>query len=646
MAKAKYENRLKTAIQAVFIAAIVILLLIPLFKTDFITDFESYCPFGGIMTLGSKAWLGSMSCQMSETQIFMGLALIVGVILFGKLFCGYICPIGTVIEWLQKLAVKLKLKIITLRGWPDRILRVFKYAILYFTAYYSITSSELFCKKFDPYYVSVTGFGHDVVFWWGLAAILFVLGSVFIRFFWCKYLCPLAALSNIAANILVSAPILIVYLIIRWAGLDLHVAWLLAALSLAGAATEIFRFKFYDLNPFKITVVEPTCSHCDLCDMKCPQGIEVNHYEQVDHPDCTLCMDCVKTCPKPGAIRLWKWNKTWIPPVIILLFIALALLFAGRVEFTTITERWGGFDSLQTVQSMEISNLRSVKCFGSATSLQRKLMRNRGIVGIDAYAKNHHVRIFYNTEILDSTGVKKAVFSPSKYKIRDPKSDISTISVIRIGVEELFDGYDNNDLFYLLMASPDVFAFRTEFGEPVMVDIYYNGLAISPEGLRGLIDAGGYDKPVKDDKTERVETPFRSEKHFESLPDMTLREFIMAFFPAKDQTFNNYKNYDAEDLFIFEFGMPQAENSRMGQQINYFVSHLSEYNGIVRFRTDFTDRAVGQVYFLPDSVDSMMIVGKMTAPEMKVYLRDGSTTNFKNPFKMEEPFRIYQNKTK
>ncbi|MDD3807238.1 MAG: 4Fe-4S binding protein, partial [Candidatus Marinimicrobia bacterium] len=148
----KYSNRLKQIIQLSILGLIILFLLISLFSKDFAPDFEAYCPFGGLMALGSKAWLGSLSCSMSSLQIFMGLALVVAVILFGKLFCGYVCPIGTVIEHLRKLAAKVGLKTITLKGWLDRALRVLKYVIIFITAYFTVTTSELFCKKFDPYY--------------------------------------------------------------------------------------------------------------------------------------------------------------------------------------------------------------------------------------------------------------------------------------------------------------------------------------------------------------------------------------------------------------------------------------------------------------------------------------------------------------
>ncbi|MCD6234449.1 MAG: 4Fe-4S binding protein [Candidatus Marinimicrobia bacterium] len=639
MAK-QYNNRLKQTIQLTILGLIVLFMLIPLFKKDFVVDFEAYCPFGGLMTLGSKAWLGSLSCSMSATQLFMGVALVVGIILFGKLFCGYICPIGTVIEHLRKLAAKIGLKTITLKGWPDRALRVLKYFILYFTAYFSITSSELFCKKFDPYYGVTSGFDVDTVLWWSLSALFIVLVvSVFVRYFWCKYLCPLSAVSNIAANVLVSAPILVVYLILRWAGVDLHVAWLLGALALSGAATEIFRYKFFGLTPFRIKVNESQCTSCALCDQKCPQGIEVHNYKTVDHPDCTLCMDCVKTCPTKGAIHFWKWNKTWIPPVIIAVLFVLALIFASNYEIATISERWGDYRNVENVQSVELEDLRSIKCYGSAKSLQGKLMRKPGIIGLDAYASEHRVIIFYNGDVLDESGVMRAVFSPSKYKIHSPEPSIDQVDILQVGVYELFDGYDNYDLYRMLAKHKGVFAFKTEFGEPVMVDIYFDQNLESVDDILKTINGGEYIM-VKEGKEETVYVEFETAEGEKLLDPISFRDFVLEFFPAVKQTFNNYETYELSELKVLEIGLPEAENSSYKRNLSYYISHLSGNDGIVRFETLYTDRPIAHIYFDPTQVDSAEIVEMLTSPTMTVYLRDGSSRDFDNPFHPEEPFKV------
>ena len=86
----------------------------------------------------------------------MGVALFIGIVLFSRLFCGYICPLGTISEWIGKLGDRMKVRI-TLKGFADYALRFLKYALLFITFYFTLKSSELFCKKFDPYYGAVSG---------------------------------------------------------------------------------------------------------------------------------------------------------------------------------------------------------------------------------------------------------------------------------------------------------------------------------------------------------------------------------------------------------------------------------------------------------------------------------------------------------
>ncbi len=193
----KKLNWPRMIIQWGVIAFILFLIIRQLFSRNFIADFEAYCPFGGIQALGSYMLNQALSCTMTSTQIAMGILLFVAVLIFSKLFCSFICPVGTVSEWLGKLGKKMKVRF-TLKGVTDKILKSLKYILLFITIYFTFQSNELFCKKFDPYYAAVTGFNPDVVIWYAVISIFLVIaGSIFIRLFWCKYICPLGALSYI-----------------------------------------------------------------------------------------------------------------------------------------------------------------------------------------------------------------------------------------------------------------------------------------------------------------------------------------------------------------------------------------------------------------------------------------------------------------
>ncbi len=185
------NNGYKKGLQFLIVGLLAYMVVRLFVDPNYIADFEAYCPIGGMQAFSSFLVNNTLACSMTETQIFMGIVLLAGVVIFGKLFCSYICPIGTFTEWLGKIGDKIKMQY-TISGIADRGLRIFKYGLLFVTFYFTVKTSELFCKEFDPYYAVFSGFGYDVYLWYAIPALLItVLGAIFIRQFWCKYLCPL-----------------------------------------------------------------------------------------------------------------------------------------------------------------------------------------------------------------------------------------------------------------------------------------------------------------------------------------------------------------------------------------------------------------------------------------------------------------------
>ncbi len=637
------HNKIKLLFQAIILLLIIILVIIGCTDKAKKADFEAYCPFGGLVSLGSKFHLGSMSCSMNETQVFMGIFLLIGVILIGKLFCGYICPIGTVTEWLNKLFARFKFSIV-LKGKADRILRLGKYVLLFFTAYFTATASELWCKKFDPYYAAVTGFGSDTVLLVGILTIFTVVVlSVFIRFFWCKYICPLGALSNIFSNVLITAPILIIYFGLYIFGIKLHILWLLLALCLSGALTEILRFKFFSILPFRIKINKNTCTTCGNCDDNCPQGIPVSSYEKVTHPDCTLCLDCTKECSSSGSIRLNKGNYGWLPPVALVVLFILALLTARNFEFKTLSERWGNYAELESVQKFEMEGLKSVKCWGSSKSLQNKLMKQPGIVGLDTYVKSHKVVVYYDSTKIDEYGIKKAIFTPYQYKIQKfDEYQPEKIAVFEIPISGLWDVQDNADLIRMLRVNPKIVGFETNFGEPVIARIYVELGKVTPDSIIYLINQKSYEKKLPNGKTEVVKVNFRCEGRGAFVDTLDYVTFRRQLFAGYDQAFNNYENYQPADLMIFEIGLPDAESIAVRRALKYLTSHISFFDGVVRVRNDYTDREALLIYFDPTQVNPKDIQTKLNEPMLKILTSDEKIMEMENSFEFREPLRIYQ----
>jgi len=125
----KETNYFKNTFQIVILLLLAYMVIRMFADANYFADFEAYCPFGGMLALSSFLVSNTLACSMTEAQIFMGISLIAGVILFAKLFCSFICPIGTFTEWLGKLGDKMKMRY-TITGIADKGLRIFKYGAI------------------------------------------------------------------------------------------------------------------------------------------------------------------------------------------------------------------------------------------------------------------------------------------------------------------------------------------------------------------------------------------------------------------------------------------------------------------------------------------------------------------------------------
>jgi len=623
----------------IFQAAILGLILVLLMMGLRGSSLEKFCPFGGLMSLGSKLWMGSMSCSMSMQQVSMGIVLLIGVILFSKLFCGYLCPIGTVTEWLNKLYSKVG-KNITLKGKLDRALRAGKYVLLFFTAHITMTSSELWCKKFDPFYASVSGFDGDVTLWAGVMTIVAVVFlSVFIRFFWCKYACPLGALSNIFQNAIIVIPVIIVFVILRVSGVAIDIMWLILLICIIGAAIEIFRFKFFTITPFKINVDKSTCISCKLCDKACPQGIDVSEYEKVDHPDCNLCMDCVKSCKTDNAIKLANTKYNWIPPVAVIVLIILGFVISKQFTLTTLAEKWDNFEQVGNIKTFEMEGLNSVKCFGSSKSLATKLTHTKGIHGLDTWADQHKIKIYYDADKLNEADLRSAMFTPSTYRIKDfSEEDVpENVTVFEVPVDGIFDAFDNRDLIYLLRENDAICGMATAFGEPVNITIVFKEGALTPAEICEIIETRSYMKG--DDK---VKVDFECASEGEIIETISYREFLNDYFQTFDRKFNEYDEKDVTTFGIYEIDLPNADNSTLKRRFPYLTSHLSFDDNIVRLRTKYTDRSIVQIYFVKDAISADEIYEKLIVEKLTYQVRGGDTKELANPYKFKNPGKIIE----
>lgn len=230
-------------------------------------SFDSFCAFGGIETLLPYLFSGHL-LKSTNLLNFSALIATLGVALIaGRAFCGWLCGLGAiqdfVAEWTRKLLGEERhirgrqsKAILPLRlpAIVDRPLRYAKYLALLVILTASLYLAFPPLREFCPVR-AVFGLHMTALLWITLA--VFFAGSVLVERFWCKYLCPL------------------------------------------GAALAIFN----KISPMRLVSDSRRCNNCGRCDIECSMDIpDVPH--NLDHPECIRCMECLNTCAREGTLEL------------------------------------------------------------------------------------------------------------------------------------------------------------------------------------------------------------------------------------------------------------------------------------------------------------------------------------------------------
>ena len=635
------KNKIRFYIQLIFLILILYVAIRPAFDKSYIADFEQYCPFGGISSFFSKLNLGSMSCNMSETQVFLGIALLLGAGLIGKLFCGFVCPIGSVSEWLGKLGDKLKIR----KEIPkklDTYLRILKYVLLFITIYFTMTSSELFCKKFDPYYASVHLFSdNDIVLLFAIPAfILTIAGAIFFRLFWCKYLCPLGAMTNVFMNIIPAGLVILLFVILNYFGAGLNYIWLLGGLVLSGLLNEII-FKKSFISPFAKIRKNNDCTNCGFCDLKCPQGIKISSGTTVNHIDCNLCTDCIYNCPRKNVLTINNRPKLkYLSPIVLVILIIISLGAANYYEFNTISLRWGTSEGKEALYVY--SGLKSIKCYGSSMSLAGTLKSVDGIIGLDTYAKSHTVKVYYNPDIISEEKVKEALFKPAKRIISEPENVYTdSVSIYEVGIYGLFDQVDFSNLYSIFKSNKGFYRIETHFGEPVKATIFFNPKIVSISDIKRIIESKI--TIIKNNGIEeKIETNFKLENNGIVKEVISALEYKKMIFRPIEEDFVDLENYNKENIYVYQYYLPEAENPAMREKFDYLISYLSGFDGILKFKTEFIDKPYALIYYDVKVIDSDKIKNILQSKKLKFYITETETQEIENPFKLLSEGNIYK----
>ena len=253
MKKLKKKKLLRSIIQIGFFVIVATIALAKTLsekgiKIPFVKEvsLHAICPFGGVVSIYNYFATGTLVQKIHSSSAILMLAVLALALLFGPVFCGWICPFGTFQEFLGKIGRKLLGKRYNnfIPKKIDNVLRFSRYFVLALVIYNTAITAKLMFQNIDPYYALFNMFTGEVAITAYIVLGVTVLLSMFAERPFCKYMCPYGATLGIF---------------------------------------NLFRI-------FKIKRNKSTCVDCKACDKACPMNIEVSTKDNVSNHQCISCL--------------------------------------------------------------------------------------------------------------------------------------------------------------------------------------------------------------------------------------------------------------------------------------------------------------------------------------------------------------------
>ncbi|MAT40910.1 MAG: ferredoxin [Anaerolineaceae bacterium] len=228
---------------------------------------HAICPFGGVVSLYQYATVGTFVQKIHESSFVLMIIAFALAFLVGPAFCGWVCPLGTIQEWVSNIGRKIFKKkhnhVIPYK--VDRVLRYTRYLVLIWVVFMTATSGKLFFASIDPYFALFNFWTSEVAIGGLLILGVTLLASLVVERPWCKYACPYGAVLGI---------------------------------------TNLFRV-------FKIRRNETDCKVCKVCSRDCPMNIPVHAVKVVRDHQCISCLECTSEgiCPVPATVEFAAGGK-------------------------------------------------------------------------------------------------------------------------------------------------------------------------------------------------------------------------------------------------------------------------------------------------------------------------------------------------
>jgi polyferredoxin len=223
---------------------------------------HAICPFGGVVSVYQFITTGTLVRKVHSASSILMWIVFALTLLLGPVFCGWVCPFGSIQEWFGKLGKKIfKRRFNRLIPYKvDRILRYLRYLMLGWVVYMTAVTGTLVFSDIDPYFALFNFWTSEVAIGGVIILAVVLVLSLIVERPFCKYACPYGAVLGVF---------------------------------------NLFRI-------FKVRRRRSTCIDCKACDRTCPMNIPASTGGAVRHHQCITCLKCTseQVCPVTNTVEL------------------------------------------------------------------------------------------------------------------------------------------------------------------------------------------------------------------------------------------------------------------------------------------------------------------------------------------------------
>jgi len=362
----------RTWLQTAFLALTVVGVFV------FTGNAERWCPFGGVEALYTYLTEGTMTCSLAVSNFYILGAVLVLTLLLRRAFCGYMCPVGTISDWVQRMAARVGVRRWVVPRRVDRGASLLKYAVLAVVLWFTYRTAELVLRGFDPCYALISRHGEDITYWAYVVSAAILLASIVLTLPFCRWLCPLAAVLN----------------------------------------------PFSRVGLARIRRDDAACMGCGDCSAACPMGIDVGQQHEVTAARCMSCMKCVHACPdQEGGVVSWgppaRLGRRWSSGVLVAVILLCTSAAVAAAYFVPMASFVTGRGAVPDVVATTELNIEGLACRGNANQLKYYLERDDGFE-ISGYYKLEawpgpgwaRARVTYDPAVCTETAIKQAITEP------------------------------------------------------------------------------------------------------------------------------------------------------------------------------------------------------------------------------------------